>query len=391
MNAKVRIAIDAKNLSLYSGGIAHWFSPLLRAWITFPSPLDRFEFFIIAPIGNGLEILHYPCLPNIQKVSPRWPTYLKRQLRHLVYDNWIFPQLISKINPQCIISPYHDVLFPKKNNLIFNVLTVHDLCFLKVPEAYPWPIRFYYTWMLRRNIPRAHHILTVSETTRKELIEVFQLSASSISVIPNALPVEFLDAKPSLDSVLLWRKRYALTEGKTVLYASGIEHRKNIERLLSAFRLLWSQGHKIKLCITGKVDSRWLPLFHEEEIILGNIEFLGFLSLAELRLAYEAVDTVVYPSLCEGFGRSCLEAMACGTPLACSDIPVFQEVAGTYPQYFDPLNINSIANAIELALQQGRKEPHTDCRYEMESVKRYFIETINNLILKNSSLFDEST
>jgi len=386
----MKILIDLKNLSLYSGGIANWFTPLLRAWISLPSSA-RYDFFVVAPIGDGLKDLIYSDYPNIKKVSPSWPRHLKRQLRHLVYDNWIFPRLIANIKPQCIISPYHDVLLPKKSNKILSIITVHDLCFFKVPESYPWAIRVYYIWMLRRNIARANHILTVSKATQEDLIEVFQLPVDSISVIPNALEPDFLNAKPSLEAISMWRVQYASSDSKVILYASGIGHRKNIERLLSTFRLLWSGGHKIKLFITGNIDPRWYYLFHENELKLGRIIFLGFLSLTELRLAYEAVDAVVYPSLCEGFGRSCLEATACGTPLACSDIPVFREVAGNYPQYFDPLDVHSMSNAIQIALQQGRLEPRIDPSYSMDVVKENFIETIDSLILKNSPLSIKST
>ena len=391
MSAKLRVAIDLKNLALYSGGIAHWFAPVLLAWISLPSSMAKYDFFMVAPICSDLKDLDYSNFPNTKKVSPSWPIHLKRQLRHLVYDNWIFPRLIAKIKPQCIISPYHDVLLPKKSNGVLSIITVHDLCFFKLPKSYPWAIRLYYIWMLRRNIARAHHVLTVSNTTREELIQAFQLPEDFISVIPNALEPEFSKSMPSLESISTWRAKYASSGSKVVLYASGIGHRKNIERLLSAFRLLWSQNYDIKLCITGNIDPRWLSLFPEEELSLGRIKFLDFLSLSELRLAYEAVDAVVYPSLCEGFGRSCLEAMICGTPLACSDIPVFQEVAGNYPQYFDPLDIHSMAKAIQIALQQGRLEPRTDPSYDMDVVKKNFIKTIDNFIHKKSSLSIEST
>jgi len=386
MNTKIRIAIDAKNLALYSGGIAQWFAPLLQAWAQ--SSVDthqQYEFFIIAPAGQGLKSVDFTGLTNTKFISPSWPTFLIRQLRHVLYDNWIFPRIIAQLKPQCIVSPYHDVLLPKKSKGIFSIMTIHDLCFLEVPRAYPWSIRTYYLWMLRRNLARANHILTISQTTQRQLVDLFQIPEKCISVIPNTLAPEFLEVKLTADRAVAWKEQYLLPTHQAVLYASGVGHRKNIERMLAAMRLLWSQGSQIQLWITGEVDSRWRHLFLEAELATRKIIFLGFLSLSDLRLAYESADAVIYPSLCEGFGRSCLEAMVCGTPLACSNIAVFREVTASYPQYFDPLNVNSIATAIRLTLQQKRQQPIRDARYQESIVKTDFIETMDRLVNESQS------
>ena len=79
---------------------------------------------------------------------------------------------------------------------------------------------------------------------------------------------------------------------------------------------------------------------------------LGFISNSNLKIAYESVDVVVYPSRSEGFGRSCIEAMYTNTPLACSNIEVFKEVAADYPKYFNPLDHLDISEKIKLAMMQ---------------------------------------
>lgn len=382
MSEAIRVVIDAKNLALYSGGIANWFAPLLKAWLASDISSKRYEFFVIAPTGQNLKAVDLLSTDNLKLLTPAWPTFLLRQLRHVVYDNWIFPRLIQKLKPQCIISPYHDVLLPKKSSHIFSVMTVHDLCFLDVPTAYPWAIRSYYLWMLKRNLGRAHHILTVSHTTRQQLVGIFKILGKSITVIPNLLDPEFSQIAVNSALVTSWKIQHLLPGHQVVLYASGVGHRKNIERMLAAFRLLWSQGQQIQLLITGEIDARWSHLFLEEELASQKIVFLGFLSLPNLRLAYEAADAVIYPSLCEGFGRSCLEAMVCGVPLACSDIAVFHEVAGNYPHYFDPLNVASITKALILSLEQFRPKPTPQLRYEAKAVQDDFVQTINRLILE---------
>ena len=313
----MRILIDAKNLALYKGGISYWLSHKLKQW--FEVVKKDQEFTILYPAGPNLNLIQFD---EVDHQTLAWPFFLPRKLRHIWYDNISFPMAVKKIRPQFIFSPYHDVRLPKKSAQIFSVITVHDLCFLDAPKAYPWFIRVYYLWMLRLNLSRASHVITISEATRNRLKNAFGITAKKISIIPNAIDPDFLRSIPSPADQQGWRRQFNDADAKIVLYSSGIEHRKNIARLLAAFRQLWLQGHKLFLCITGNVDPRWQYLFTQEEIQSGKIRFLGYLSQADLRLAYQSVDLVVYPSLCEGFGRACIESMVCGTPLALSLIHI---------------------------------------------------------------------
>ena len=379
----MKILIDAKNLALYKGGISHWLTHQLQHWFTVEK--GQAEFILLYPKGLGLNPVH---LLGSEHQTVSWPKFLPRKLRHIWYDNISFPSALRKINPQFIFSPYHDVRLPQKTSQIYSVITVHDLCFLDAPRAYPWFIRTYYLWMLRLNLGRASHVITISKATRDRLIEQYQLPVNMISIVPNSIEPDFLESVPSAAQQQAWRNQFDRSNGKIVLYSSGIDYRKNISRLMAAFRALWAQGHQMILCITGNLDPRWQHLFSQEEIDNGRVRFLGFLSLADLRLAYQSADLVVYPSLCEGFGRACIESMICGTPLACSDLPVFHEVAGDYASYFDPLDSNSISQSLLHCLEQGRKEPRQDSRYELIQVQGEFIRTMNRLLADAKTLLD---
>ncbi|QWD91077.1 glycosyltransferase family 1 protein [Polynucleobacter sp. MWH-Braz-FAM2G] len=379
----MKILVDLKNLALYNGGIAHWIRPLIMNWIQ--SLNVSSQVISVFPASPDLKKID---IPVEEIVAIPWPIGLPRNLRHPFYDNWLFPKALKQIHPQFLFSPYHDLRIPKRSNLIFAVITVHDLCFIDVPQSYPFFIRQYYLWMMRLNIARAHHILTVSESTKQRLINQFALKEDVISVVPNALEEEFLNSEPSSSSIGGWRQLHQINGAKIALYAGGIEYRKNVERLISAFRVLWQQGYLISLCITGKLDFRWQHLFSEGEISSGKIKFLGYLSLSELRIAYSSVDCIVYPSLCEGFGRVCLEAMACGTPLACSNLAVFHEVAGDYPHYFDPTDVEKMAISIKSAAEQGRQEPFEDDRYRLATVQKKFTTVMNNLVDQAKCLFN---
>ena len=381
----MKIVIDAKNLALYKGGISQWFGHQLQHWLD--SSIGKYKFILVYPSGVGLNQIF---MSGAIHKFVSWPYILPRKLRHIYYDNVQFPRELKKLKPKFIFSPYHDVRLPKKSPDVFSVITVHDLCFLDVPQAYPWFIRTYYLWMLRLNLSRANHVITISKATRNRLIEEFQLPVNMISIVPNSIDPEFFKKIPDHDEQQIWRANLGGTGAKFILYSSGIDHRKNVDRLTKAIRVLWAQGLNIILCITGSFDPRWKTLFTGDEISSGQIRFLGFLSLPDLRVAYQSVDLVVYPSLCEGFGRACIESMICGTPLACSDLPVFHEVAGDYASYFDPLDVVAISKSISSCLVGSRKEPLQDSLYEIGNVQAKFIRTMDRLMIKAKALLSST-
>jgi glycosyltransferase involved in cell wall biosynthesis len=236
------------------------------------------------------------------------------------------------------------------------VITVHDLCFIEVPELYPLLQRLYYLSLLRRNLKHAELVVTVSETSKKTILKHFDLPPTKVLVIPNGLDSEFLEKSPTSLEISNLRESF----GKCtflILYSSGFENRKNLNRLVQALSILNNDGVDFKFLITGKVHTGWNQLLAEFPAIRDKTQFLGFLSNEDLKTAYSSVDVVVFPSLNEGFGRSCLESMSTGTPLACSNLPVFQEVAGDYAHYFSPKNPKEMSIKILEAINYGRKNP----------------------------------
>ena len=370
----MRILIDVKNLALYNGGIAHWFRQILPAWLDTSNIKN--EFIFLCPAGTYLRV---PEFERGHLFANRWPDYLPRKLRHIIYDNFLFPIGVAKIEPQMVFSPYLDVLLPAKSKKIYSVMGILDLCHIDVPEEYPWVIRFYYVFMMKRNLKRANHIITISQTTRNKLISELGIDPEKISVILNAVEAEFQFFAPTESDVLEFRNHLNIGQNKLLLYTGGMEYRKNIPRLIKAIDCLWNEGLRVSLCISGVVGDRWLPLFPEDFILAKKVIFLGHLNLNKLRIAYDSADAVVFPTFSEGFGRSCLEAQICGTPLACSDIPILREVSGAYPEYFDPFSVSDMAGAIKTAMEGGKKTPVTDSRFDAASVVSSFATLMKKL------------
>ncbi len=378
----MNIAIDAKNLALYGGGISHWVSEFLPAWIA-NSRDDQFS--LLTPCGEGLKKVE---IAGTETLQCQWPLSLPRQLRHPVYDNWIFPRAVKKLKPDFIFSPYFDVRMPPN---IPYAITIHDLCFIEVGHLYPSHLRNYYLYMMRLNLTHASHVMTVSNTTRLQLMNVLGVPSEKISVIPNALDEIFLDTKPSPEAIMSWRGKIDPSGNeKLLLYPGGIEYRKNISGLIAALQIIWRQDRKFILLITGESSEQFLSSVPREFVESGKIHFLGRLSQADLRLAYGSVDAVVYPTFSEGFGRVCLEAMGSGTPLACSDLAVLREVAGDYPIYFDPNAPQAISDAIMNAANLGPQPEVLKEEFTSSNVRAKFINEITQVLNRVRSTFVSS-
>jgi len=376
----MNIAIDAKNLALYGGGISHWVSEFLPAWIA-NSRDDQFS--LLTPCGEGLKKVE---IAGTETLQCQWPLSLPRQLRHPVYDNWIFPRAVKKLKPDFIFSPYFDVRMPPN---IPYAITIHDLCFIEVGHLYPSHLRNYYLYMMRLNLTHASHVMTVSNTTRLQLMNVLGVPAEKISVIPNALDEIFLETKPSPEAIMSWRGKIDPSGNENLLlYPGGIEYRKNISGLIAALQIIWRQDSKFILLITGEPSEQFLSSVPREFVESGKIHFLGRLSQADLCLAYGSVDAVVYPTFSEGFGRVCLEAMGSGTPLACSDLAVLREVAGDYPIYFDPHDPQAISDAIMNAANLGPQPKVLKEEFTSGNVRAKFINEITQVLnrMRSTSL-----
>ena len=365
----LKIVVDTKNFALYGGGIAHWFAPLLTAWIEHRPDL---QFLLLGP---NFDTGFLPRSTNWEAVPVSWPQWLPRSLRHPWYDNVLYPRAVKRLQPDLALSPYHDVRMPKG---VPSVIGVHDLCLDELVTVYPRRIRLYYLALLQSNLSRASHVITVSQTSRDKLIQRYGIPPQSISVVYNA-STPYFDYAADADAVEEFKKRF-VNGGRFVLYPGGSEYRKNVGRLAEAFAQLTQTVSDLTLLVTGSEDQRWTEaLSHIPTNIRHRVAFSGKLSDAALRLAYAAADAVVYPSLCEGFGRVCLEAMEAGAPLACSDLPVMREVAGDYACYFDPKDVSSMIECIIKILEREPCKPVQDVRFGKKAVNFSFIKAMDEL------------
>jgi glycosyltransferase involved in cell wall biosynthesis len=227
-------------------------------------------------------------------------------------------------------------------------VTAHDLIPLVLPEYRGSPLVRAYMQLQVVTVRRARLILTDSNASRHDVVNVLDVPRQKVRVIPLAADRRYRPAPPA--EVAAVRAKLRLPE-RFVLYNGGLDVRKNVTRLLLAYaRARASHGVTEPLAITGNPDQRgalFPPLrpLVEQLGLERHVRFVGF-ARDEIVALYSGCSLFVYPSRYEGFGLPVLEAMACGAPVACSNASSLPEVAGDAAILFDPDDEAQMAEAI---------------------------------------------
>jgi glycosyltransferase involved in cell wall biosynthesis len=233
-----------------------------------------------------------------------------------------------------------------------TVITVHDLIFRHLPEHHKRLNRWYLNLTLPLYCRRATHVIAISESTRSDLVAAYGLPPERITVIHEAANPRFRPQPP--DRVAEVRREYGLPE-RYLLFVGTIEPRKNLTRLLHAFEPFHAEGLTDALVVVGKRGWLYGDFFAELERspVREAVILPGFVPDEHLPAVYAGAQALVFPSLYEGFGLPALEAMACGTPVACSDTSSLPEVSGDAALYFDPVSERAIVETLRRLLSDA--------------------------------------
>jgi len=230
------------------------------------------------------------------------------------------------------------------------VVSVHDLSFEHLPQTFNRRSRTQLRLTVRHSVKRAARILTLSEHTRRDMIETYGTSPERITAIPLAAPSYFGRVREERE---LQRVRHIYgIEGDYILCVSSIQPRKNLPRLVRAYESLRNKrgpGKLPKLVLVGKCAWLYDETLRsiEEGRMKDSIILTGYVPQSDLPALYSGSICFVYPSYFEGFGLPPLEAMKCGTPVIAGNRTSLPEVVGDAGILVDPFDVNAIAGAIE--------------------------------------------
>jgi glycosyltransferase involved in cell wall biosynthesis len=230
-----------------------------------------------------------------------------------------------------------------------QVSTVHDVIYKRVPETHAGVMTHGMHALTIVAVRRSERVLTVSYAAGDDLVEFLGVPRDRIDVTQLGPGIRSVDGATGGERAL--RREFGLGDARILLSVSAKRAHKNLDRLIDAVAALPPE-RDVRLVIPGYATAfeRELQRRAEERGASDRVRFAGWVDDATLERLYRAADAFVFPSLAEGFGLPVLEAMARGTPVACSDRTSIPEVGGDAVLYFDPEDTAAIGAAIERLL-----------------------------------------
>src|SRR5918999_254853 len=331
----MRVAIDARKL--HDFGIGTYIRNLLRHL----ARIDRETEYVLL-CRDADMVIPKQLGENFRAVRETSPNYSLREQLHI-------PYVLIRERPDVFHAP-HYVLPPAVP--CRSVVTIHDTIHLAFPQYLPNRGAYAYARSLMwAATKRSDRILTVSESSKRDIIHYFHIDPEKVVVVYNALDERF-GIEPRPEEIAQVRERFQLDHG-FVLYVGNIKPHKNLVRLIEAFDGLRREGFDdLKLLIIGDEISKWPALrraVHRFKLHK-HVRFFGFQSDQTLASLYRLAAVFVFPSLYEGFGLPPLEAMASGTPVVTSNVSSLPEVAGDAAVLVDPYDVESIADGLRRVL-----------------------------------------
>ena len=229
-----------------------------------------------------------------------------------------------------------------------SVVTIHDLIFLRYPEQYPAIDRFFYQRKFRYACQNADAIVAVSEQTKRDIIDFYNIPADRIVVIYQGYQPIFNQRIANKAVLTQVKQKYGI-ERDYVLCVASFTERKNQLRLIKAFEKLQTKNHELVL-VGGK--SAYLDEL-KKYVEQNQIQFVRFLSgvpMEDLPALYQGCALFVYPSLFEGFGIPIIEAVSSAVPVVAATGSCLEEAGGGGALYANPLDVADIAQKMQKVL-----------------------------------------
>lgn len=340
------IVLDARTATPHFPGIGRYVTNLARALIPLLEP------------GQRLTLLHDPVHPLTLAPHKAVQALAVSASPFSLSQQWAVPRLLRHLQADLYHSSYY--LMPYRPG-VAAVLTVYDLIPILFPEHSTARARLLFRLTTTLAMRASRRAIAISAATRQDLLRHFSLAPERTVAVPLAAGPAFYPQSP--EAIADIRARLGLPQ-QYVLYLGSNKPHKNLVRLIEAWKVsnIKYQISNTKLVIAGHWDARYFEVrkLVEKSGLNDQVIFMGPVNEVDLPALYSGAELFVFPSLYEGFGLPVLEAMACGTPVVCSNKSSLPEVTGPAEILVDPLNVDALAEAIAHALAD--KELRQDLR-----------------------------
>lgn len=330
----MRIAFDGTTLTPGRTGVGYYTEHLLQH-LAAEAERSGDEIIVISnqPIETTLP------LPRHVRVHDR-----RRFPLRIGWMQTLAARVLEEIEPD--VAHFTNGMLPWRTP-VATVVTIHDMSLRLYPRCHPIRRRLINRPLLSVAVRNADAIVTVSNSARRDLLQLYRTDPSRVTVVHEAAGPAFTPIvdRTRLDEV---RARYGLPE-RFGLFVGAIEPRKNLPRLMEAFAAARGAGVTHDLVCTGPYgwSSRDLTAQVRRAGLTRVVHFIGYVPVSDLPCIYSLSDFFVFPSLYEGFGLPVVEAMACGTPVITSQTSSLGEIANGAALTIDPEDAGELAEAID--------------------------------------------
>jgi len=337
----MKIGFDAKRALFNRRGLGNYSRDTIRI-VASSRPND--EFFLFSPKEKGAISYNFP--RNCEIITPQncfgkmFPSYWRT--KGICYT-------INDLDVEIYHGLSHELPVGIEKTKAKSVLTMHDLIFVKFPELYPFFDRKMYNLKYRRSCDVADKIIAISEQTKRDLVELWNVEENRISVVYQGCSPIFQTVVSEEKKVEV-RKKYNLPEDY-VLNVGAFEERKNQIRLIEAVATL----NDVPLVFVG-AKSKYSDVVEEAAIsnyIQDRVFFINDVETNDLPAIYQAASLFVFPSLFEGFGIPVIEALFSGLPVIAATGSCLEESGGPGSIYVNPKDVEEIAFAIDKVLNDS--------------------------------------
>jgi glycosyltransferase involved in cell wall biosynthesis len=385
----MRIAFDYTT-GIYPGaGIARYTRSLVRAL----AELDTANSYALFYAARGLPS-PTPETAQADDLFARHPNFrgvpipLSVRQMFAAWQRLRLPLSVDLFTGRCDIMHSPDFVSPPHRSGA-DVITVHDLSFLVVPECAELKLAAFLAKTVPAAVRRADRIVAVSHQTKRDLVRLLNTPESKIIVAHNGVddrfrPISDDAAQQSLRDKLHLPQRF-------ILHVGTLEPRKNLRGLVEAYGILAGRGARaIALVLAGRKGWLYEPILEAAEEVNrggGNVVFVDYVDDSDLPLLYNMAEVFAYPSLYEGFGLPAAEAMACGTPTLVSSDGALAEVVGDAALAVDPLSPEAIATGLQRLIEDSalrarvaKAGPKQVARFTWRSAAEKVLEVYNQLM-----------
>ena len=345
----MRVAIDYAAAVHQGAGVGRFVRSLVDAMVD----LDPETFFILfyGQEGPRKEVAVAPTGKNVE-LRPLW---LSQRTLNVLWYKLGLPVPVDALTGPADVFHFPDFVLPPVRRGA-TVVTVHDLSFMLVPECADERLRGHLERVVPISVREADYVTADSENTRNDLMTLLDVPPERVEVVYSGVDRRF---RPIADEAAheAARRKYGLNF-PFMLYVGTIEPRKNLRRLLKAYRIFRQQGRaQHKLVLAGGLGWLYQDILHDVEELVAEQEvvYLGRIPDDDLPVLYSLSDAFVFPSLYEGFGLPPLEAMACGTPVICSNTSSLPEVVGDAGILVPPEDVDGLALAMGALLNEPER------------------------------------